>query len=910
MSEGERVGIKQGLLHQNSKFSSDTKSHSKMTLGDIKWISPKFLSRTKAIQDSSRGDDEIEGESELDKEEAESGDAQHKLPHFSIASDSSKNGSTTVMVDDIVTTTQSWILMDWPVDDRLFTQENYRTLESVLSHYPSATIRILLPAPSDSQGQKLGGLLSTNHFIKYRKLGYDISIVTAGDKKRPSGPETVGKKYSDKWVTSCCGASVKKSTDHLQPYHLLNYLRLSYLWRRGGVFTDFSFFTLGSLDIVKQGFYLNSFCLQEDQLEIWQLELSGSENWRRMRCHTSTLLVFNEPKSEVLMCAIKKYDDDNFVQCIESDDAHGGAECIAEVLKDCFAAHGVRNDLSPRHKSDSKHPLDLSPLETFGGDAAKASKVLLSPHWKLSAHKRVLWLGSLAFTGSWSGPYPKDSLLAEASESISLKTLPIVDQAHSAAQHVSLGVKGSLGASSPRSSPMCSHYSTSLPFLTKSRQAPITSYRTGIEQVSCAPAAILAGFPYSAQHLMTLLASHPRILPPLLGGAYSPSSSFPSAGHDTYCYSSQPSRRLLARAWCFPHISPGEPFVIVDATTTYGLDRTVPEILLADAPQAKALFVVRHPVDRMYAAYSSASRNSGSYGNKFQYGAAFDDFAVRALARTNKFGMMRQMIANGSSLDEVIETYYNSSFTATGPGVGVLNQLFMHSIPYPAIAYYKGVLGPDNVLVVNADDLELAGLNNGNERVRETMNKVFKFLGVEPYAIDDAVLSALSATASTVAPSLSSGSSSSPPSPSFEISRKIAPKREMSQWGYRRLNKFFLPFIAELEKVSGLNLTTWSTRSPPSYLPLYTPSTAPPIRSETGINATETGLVAVPGNMRGGMSFTMTPDSTSRPTLWFEMETNKIAAAKRGGIMTHLLPKKNAEIDSGFNTSIGLFNAF
>ena len=37
-----------------------------------------------------------------------------------------------------------WVIMDWAVDDRLFTVENYKALESVLTVYPSSPVRVVL----------------------------------------------------------------------------------------------------------------------------------------------------------------------------------------------------------------------------------------------------------------------------------------------------------------------------------------------------------------------------------------------------------------------------------------------------------------------------------------------------------------------------------------------------------------------------------------------------------------------------------------------------------------------------------------------------------------------------------------------------------------------------------------------
>ena len=77
-------GIKQGLVKQET---------SRYKLGEVQWMSPRLFGRTRAVESSSRGDDEInDSESELDKEEAaaeaeaesesESESGGHRLPHF------------------------------------------------------------------------------------------------------------------------------------------------------------------------------------------------------------------------------------------------------------------------------------------------------------------------------------------------------------------------------------------------------------------------------------------------------------------------------------------------------------------------------------------------------------------------------------------------------------------------------------------------------------------------------------------------------------------------------------------------------------------------------------------------------------------------------------------------------------
>jgi hypothetical protein len=57
--------------------------------------------------------------------------------------------------DDSISEPDVYIYMDWPVDDRLFTVENYKALESLLTVYPNAVVRVLLATSSDAWMRKV-----------------------------------------------------------------------------------------------------------------------------------------------------------------------------------------------------------------------------------------------------------------------------------------------------------------------------------------------------------------------------------------------------------------------------------------------------------------------------------------------------------------------------------------------------------------------------------------------------------------------------------------------------------------------------------------------------------------------------------------------------------------------------------
>ena len=152
--------------------------------------------------------------------------------------------NNTVGTDD----TDLSIVMDWPLDDRLLTSYNYLALDSFLSIYSSASFRLFVPASEEVLYRKVGNLLSVSTFEKYKRRGYDIKVLPVGSVESPLG-QKVGHEYWSSWVDRY----FKKYSEsfnlssRIPPYHLLNYVRLRTLWKRGGIFTDLSMMLLGSL---------------------------------------------------------------------------------------------------------------------------------------------------------------------------------------------------------------------------------------------------------------------------------------------------------------------------------------------------------------------------------------------------------------------------------------------------------------------------------------------------------------------------------------------------------------------------------------------------------------------------------------------------------------------------------------
>lgn len=163
----------------------------------------------------------------------------NRLPSLSV----DKNSSLSSTIEEAI-----HIYLDWPIDDRFFTVDNYKALESILNVYPNAIVRCQLVAPREAYVHKIGNTLSIMQFIKYKKRQYNINVVPINPRQK-SRTSFVGEKYREKWFNECCLScnAECRATDRTQPYHLLNYIRLSNLYNNGGIFSDFSFFFLGKI---------------------------------------------------------------------------------------------------------------------------------------------------------------------------------------------------------------------------------------------------------------------------------------------------------------------------------------------------------------------------------------------------------------------------------------------------------------------------------------------------------------------------------------------------------------------------------------------------------------------------------------------------------------------------------------
>ena len=157
-------------------------------------------------------------------------------------------------------TDKIFIFMDWMAENRLFTIDNYKAMESVLSVYPDAYIRILSTHCGGLSHDALTSAdacqydsLYENQFLKYRKVGYNIKLVRSSV-VHSLLEKNAGQNYTrflHESVTSRMnlhlGEQSQASTAVITPYHFIMYARILSLYSHGGLFSDFSFFFLGPL---------------------------------------------------------------------------------------------------------------------------------------------------------------------------------------------------------------------------------------------------------------------------------------------------------------------------------------------------------------------------------------------------------------------------------------------------------------------------------------------------------------------------------------------------------------------------------------------------------------------------------------------------------------------------------------
>lgn len=186
----------------------------------------------------------------------------------------------------------------------------------------------------------------------------------------------------------------------------------------------------------------------------------------------------------------------------------------------------------------------------------------------------------------------------------------------------------------------------------------------------------------ASSFLFNAISSHPQVLQPVMG----------SQLKETYCYMTNNLRKLRKRMWCFPFIEESENFVTADGTVYYATDENSAQVLKADNPNMKAIFVLRHPVERLYSNYKFAFATFKKFGPA-------DAYLNTGMNQVEKFGRLRRIITNATAHGvnmtnpETIDQFMNEYFRVGYEGSGPLGIIYMHSIYFPGILNFKRAFG-------------------------------------------------------------------------------------------------------------------------------------------------------------------------------------------------------------------------
>lgn len=735
------------------------------------------------------------------------------------------------------------VFFDWPqLSMQNFHDLHYLSLETILAHFPHALVKVLLPIAK----QEDVGMMSKSWFQFYQKIGHKIDLIATLDlHHRLFRLITFGQSYRKKWLApynamvtettesvgeentgeqsvgegdvatdtvrneetegqdTTTSISSNKQSPQQVPYHLLTYIRLLYLWKKGGIFIDFSFFFQNDIFFttsMEQGFYFNSYCLANTNAATASATSAVSstinapiriyhpksyDSWIHLQCFTSTLLIFRQSKHPLLTCVLKKFDDAIFQICIESDTFYQGAPCIQQAFHQCSRDLQISNDLQAMSSTahgkegvvkdhivlleDFHHDplyanasllLDTNPLDenaqrndghvvlgeeihiTIMPGAASAdlpgattpsgfnvstsasvdNTVLTKPVIARivhppNRHAKVLWLGHLAWSNSqFSSRHaaPLTSRLAAISRRNAFLLQNTLLARNDTSQDGAMQDSATCEVFKekielPKEAVL--YFNTSNLHTTSSSKH---SHRAG-RSPQCSPSLFLVGFPHiGSRILQEILTLHPAVL---------------SGWHRTYdgqgCYNVRDlllfkstgseagnfiERLVEDRAACFPYRpshSGSQSFVTLDQSLQYFMDPMLPYLILQDNPHAKVIFVLTHPVQRLYEEYllglSKNDKNVEGDEKSEIPSHYFDDLILEDISNPHhSISVLREMLTNATSIDDIIVRYYQLTSQLNIPP---MNELLLQSMFAIPILHFQRVLGSEQVIVLHAEDI-------------------------------------------------------------------------------------------------------------------------------------------------------------------------------------------------------------
>lgn len=503
-----------------------------------------------------------------------------------------------------------------------FSYINYKSLESVLVHYPNASVVVRLVGPEQADYYKIGTLISKQVFQKYSKQGHDVTVqvrfARAADRSNSSLP---GWTFWTSTFSNYYGISKINKMGNLPPapLYLAFYDRLVSLRENGGISTDFDWIHLDRVDRamgrMDAGILLKTLCTSAQT------------------CAVSTVMAIASGFHPVVECLLQEYEHYNRSEglgdCVSRDRYLDGVFCLQSRIDRCFSATQTPNFFAPlqsskscgqyyRYEPYSTMPLAIPPDLFEDYPAPREMRLWRSPipensqwnSWAESAALPLLWLGRRAVDGDWTLPAESSLLFSIINENNAVLNARVRSQypsnlalqtswmnrtnPGSGSSSNSHGVGAGSGLQAALFNVSCSHYhvydppsSTSPPSSAAALQSVAAQARA-----SCAPHFVIPGFMKAgSSFLFETLVGHPLIVRALRGAQFK----------ETGCYLAQRMTPPLvsSRMNCFPFVEPHDSITFGDATVYYANSPNTPHQLLLDNPSIKVLFAIRHPIDRI-----------------------------------------------------------------------------------------------------------------------------------------------------------------------------------------------------------------------------------------------------------------------------------------------------------------------
>lgn len=610
------------------------------------------------------------------------------------------------MNDDYTLTTQrtkEFVFLLWPLKVNDFSYINYKSFESLLLVYPHAKHRIIIPSEIPFFHYKTNMFFSNNHFLKYSKKGYDVDVLTLIDYEFQ-----LGMRY---WK------HIKHKLnkfDDIIPFHLTMYLAFHLLYSYGGIYTDFTMLFEQNLSNFHHGFYFNTYCYDYTYTHTNTQEKESP----KQLCYTSVILRFHK-NAKILLCILQQYDDILFTKCLLNDVIYNGASCIEYALNNCYKKYEILNEFDNKnileYSSNNNNNIIQFPsiIQSFPVHISSIlNKNGVNQYTQLSELSHTLFAHSYAY---WLGSYALLPILKTKNINDTLLNIFINNNDNLL---IDKDIHINILNNNNNNTTTCAHY--------KDYTDIIQDYsiaNSDLYSKSCTPSLIFPEFmkTYSS-YLNYLLTSHPNVLKAL-----------------DSCYLINNNNKNLSNLFqyrhiCYPFIEKDDMYISIASSFSIAIDYFSPQLIHNDNAYSKVIFLVRHPVDRMYAYYIDSYAKNQSI-------ESFEKLTSQGTIEQSKFGILRNILTQNSTnirnmsdvYEQLIHTFYHTEYN----GHSIIDSLFTQSLYIPTILRYIQIYGTKNVVIVTLDSLSSplfhSALDGSKEKVRGTIQKLYQFAGLPPY---------------------------------------------------------------------------------------------------------------------------------------------------------------------------------